>query len=120
MILNLTTQTIRLYDHATPGVVDDPDEGLLATLEPEQAPAQLVPAGAGSTDVQHHRHAFHVGLVEYGHVEGLPARQPLRHLLVDLDVALAERGRADLLVGRTPVHHTDGRLLGYRHLTSPC
>lgn len=120
MIVNLTAATVRLYDHATPDVIDNPDEGLLATLEPERTTARLAPAGTDSTEIHHHRRTYRVGLVEYSHIEGLPDRQRPKHFLVDLDVALAAPGRGDLLVGREPIHDPKGRLLGYRHLTSPC
>lgn len=125
MIRNLTGHTVRLYDPETPDEIDDPDTGLLATLEPVDAdhPARIAPAGVGTADdVWHHHRRFRVGLVAYREVENLPApdRQHATHLLVDLEVGLVAGGRADLLVPRTPVRDPDGNILGYRHLTSPC
>jgi hypothetical protein len=59
-----------------------------------------------------------LALVEY-HLDDLPEKTAGTYLVVDLDVAIAARGRADLLVPHLEVHDTAGDVIGHRRLASP-
>ena len=59
-------------------------------------------------------------LVEYGHLDGLPAPQDGTTYIVSLVAALAARGRDDLLAPYVEVRNESGTMIGCRYLQRVC
>lgn len=125
MILNLTPHPVRLYTPATPDRIhelDDLNEGVIAVIEPEETPARVatIEASLGVVFAWHQGQNIPTVLIEYGTVQGLPERKAGVQLIVSPAVAVATRGRSDLLVPYSEVRNTAGTVVGCRLLASPC
>ena len=124
MILNLTPHPVRIYHPAVPDRIDLNDGPVpLCTIEPSDSLARLGTDEIGSGVVQHSGLPIPAQLVLYGDLTGLPAwdgsadgETPRTFLLVPLVVALAARGRNDLLVPYREVRNLDGTVIGCRAL----
>jgi hypothetical protein len=115
VIANLTPRVVRIYSPDRPDGVDDIDQGLLHVYDPAPQTAQLTPILLVTTsddDVP-------IALVEYGHVEELPARRDGVRCIVPLEVALTQPRRDDLLVTYEDVTTSDGTVIGCRALAQP-
>ena len=112
-ITNLTPRVVRIYQADRPDGIDDLDLGLLRTIDPAPQPAALAPlplVTASQDDVP-------VELIEYGHVDHLPAPQDGTWYVVPFEVALALcASRTDVLVTHNDVTTADGTVIGYRSL----
>lgn len=125
MILNLTPHPIRLYSPATPDRIhelDDLNTGLIAIIEPEETPVRVATTevSLGVIFAWHDGQNIPTVLIEYGTVEDLPERRNGVQLIVSPAVAVATRGRSDLLVPYSEVRNTTGTVVGCRLLASPC
>ena len=121
MIRNLTPHPVRVYAPDTADRIDDLDAGLRTVIPPEETPARINVRSMGpSPSPAHDGVLIPTVLTEYGHITGLPNPEPRVYLVVSLVVALAARGRSDLLVPDAEVRNTDGTVVGCRRLASPC
>ena len=114
-IVNLTARVVRVYSADRPDNVDDIDLGLLHVFDPQPDTAQLTPILLVTTSEDD----VPIELVEYGHVENLPARRDGVRLIVPLDVALTQPRRDDLLATYQDVATSDGTVIGCRALAQP-
>lgn len=124
-IVNLTPHPIRIYHPNVPDRIDvDGEHEPLCTIEPSGRLARL-----GMDELSLHAVVQHSGLpiplecVDYGDLTGLPdwdgsadGETPRTFLLVPLVVALAARGRLDLLVPYREVRNPTGTVIGCRAL----
>lgn len=116
MIVNLMPRVVRVYAEDRADGLDDIGTGLLRTIDPEPQSAQLTPLPIGTT----YRDDLPVELVEYGHVDNLPASRDGVSYVVPLEVALSQTGRRDdLLVTYRDVTTSDGTVIGCRELAQP-
>lgn len=116
MIINLMPRVVRVYTEDRPDGMDDIDSGLLRTLDPEPQSARLTPLPIGTTYLDD----LPVELVEYGHVDNLPASRDGVSYVVPIGVALSQAARRDdLLVPYRDVTTADGTVIGCRELAQP-
>jgi hypothetical protein len=117
-LINLTPHPIRIYHPDTPDRIDDPSKGLLAEIPPSGKVARLGTIDLGTWGTAHHD-GVHIPVegVEYGHPEGLPAKNAAEaRYIVSLAFALAMTRRDDLLVPYIEVRSTEGAMLGCKFL----
>ncbi|MFD3777321.1 hypothetical protein [Streptomyces sp. NPDC058612] len=121
MIINLTGEPVRLYGLSAADVIEDDalDSGCIV-IPAEDPPAYLDVISLGSPgDDVHGGRTVEIDLCEF-HVRDLPAPQASTRLIVPPGVALASRGRGDLLIAFGDVVDTTGASVGHRLLVSPC
>ncbi|WP_405710030.1 hypothetical protein OG264_15975 [Streptomyces xanthophaeus] len=120
MILNMSGETVRLYGPDTDVIDDDAVDLGCVVIAASSAVAylDLLDLGSPGDDV-HGGETVHIDLVEF-HVRGLPAVRPGTRLIVPASVALASRGRSDLLVPVGDVRTRSGDSVGHQVLASPC
>lgn len=125
MILNLTPHPVRVYHPNVPDRIEiDGEHEPLCTIEPSGQLARLgMDELAATAVVQHSGLPIPAPLVDYGDLTGLPdwdgsadGETPRTYLLVPLVVALAARGRNDLLVPYREVRNLTGTVIGCRAL----
>lgn len=112
-IVNLTPHPIRLYDLDTPDRIDGIDSAPLRMVYPAaEKPARLATIDLGTQSM-----TPPVELVEYGHVDDLPAPSEGVRYIVPLIVhlMLAPR-RGDLLSPYLEVRNREGTVIGCRML----
>ncbi|MGW2985435.1 hypothetical protein [Streptomyces goshikiensis] len=120
MIINLTGASIRLYGPDAPDTLTDPMTILGVAIAAAEPPADFYMIDLGSIgDEQYRGHPVHLVLAEI-HVRDLPEARPGTRYVVSAAVALASRGRSDLLVPLGEVRTPAGALLGHKVLISPC
>lgn len=110
MLVNLTPHPIAIYGNQT--VEDGPRE----VIPPSGTVARVATIELGS---QVGRSAAYE-LVEYGHIHDLPQPAPDIDYVVSLVVALAARGRDDLLAPYLEVRNEQGTMIGCRYLQKVC
>ena len=116
-LVNLTPHPVRLYKADTPDQVDDPDHGVVLTLEPSGKFARLGESVTGEeTVVTEEGVKIPVSLVSYAEIQGLPEPQEGVAWVVPLMTALAATGRTDLLVPYEQVRNLEGTVVGCRRL----
>lgn len=115
-LVNLTPHPVRLYKADTPDQVDNPDHGVVLTLEPSGEVARLSESVTGEETVLNDEVEIPVSLVSYAEVEGLPDPQQGVAYVVPLMTALAASGRQDLLVPYEQVRNEEGTVVGCRRL----
>lgn len=120
MIINLSGEPVRLYGPNVEVIGDDALDSLCTVIPADGAAAylDLLDLGSPGDDV-HGGRTVHIDLVEF-HVRGLPAPRPGTRLIVPCVVALASRGRSDLLVPIGDVRTRSGESVGFQVLASPC
>lgn len=116
MIVNHMPGVVRVYRADRPDGVDDLDQGLLHTFDPEPQAAQIDPMSLVTTVIEDD---VALELVEFGHVDNLDSEREGVFHVVPLEVALSQRRRTDLLVPRQEVTTSDGTVIGYRTLAQP-
>jgi hypothetical protein len=112
MLVNLTPHPIAIYRDRP--VEDGPDE----VIPPSGTVARIATIELGTGLSAHSRQAYE--LVEYGHCHDLPQPQPSTDYIVPLVVALAVRGRDDLLAPYLEVRNEQGTMIGCRFLQRVC
>lgn len=132
MIVNLTPHPLRIYPNDCPDRIEEGAVEPLFTVAPSGQTARLAEETLGTwfSDCFDHMvpaESFtmvHVEGVNYGSIYGLPEPDgniPARTFyVVPLVVALAARGRSDLLVPYRDVRSMSGTVLGCRQLAQPC
>ncbi len=116
-IVNLTPHPVRIYTADTPDQVDDPDHGVLLTLEPSGALARLSESVTGEeTILAGEGVEIPVSTVSYAEIQGLPEPQQGTVYVVPLMTALAAPARTDLLVPYEQVRNEEGTVVGSRRL----
>ena len=109
-LVNLTPHPIAIYGNRTI----------------EEGPAEVIPPSGTVVRVATIELGTQAGkscsyeLVEYGHLDGLPARQDGTTYVVSLVAALAARGRDDLLAPYAEVRNESGTMIGCRYLQRVC
>lgn len=109
-LVNLTPHPINLY--GANSVEDGPRE----VIPPSGAVARVATIELGSQVGDGGSYE----LVEYGHLDGVPAPQPGIQYVVSLVAALAARGRDDLLAPYVEVRNDSGTMIGCRYLQRVC
>lgn len=116
MIRNLTPHPVRI-------MLDEPwpiDSPLPADMVQEEFPPAGPPARLAMVDLGRQNDGTAVyQLVEFGHVHDLPEPEHGVWFIVSLPVALACRGRSDLLVPYQEVRNHEGTVIGCRSLARP-
>jgi hypothetical protein len=112
MLVNLTPHPIAIYGNRT--VEDGPDE----VIPPSGTVVRVATIDLGTNFSAHSRQSYE--LVEYGHAHDLPRPQPDTDYVVSLVVALAMRGRDDLLAPYLEVRNEQGTMIGCRFLQRVC
>lgn len=116
-LVNLTPHPVRLYKADTPDQVDNPDHGVVLTLEPSGQFARLGESVLGEdTVVTEDGVEISVSTVSYAEIQGLPEPQQGTVYVVPLMTALAAPARTDLLVPYDQVRNPDGTVVGCRRL----
>lgn len=116
-LVNLTPHPVPLYKADTPDQVDDPDHGVVLTLEPSGQFARLGESVLGEdTVVTEDGVEISVSTVSYAEIQGLPEPQQGVAYVVPLMTALAAPARTDLLVPYDQVRNPDGTVVGCRRL----
>lgn len=110
MMVNLTPHPISIYGNNS--IEDGPRE----VVPPSGSVARVATIDLGS---QVGRYSAYE-LVEYGHIHDLPPKQDGTEYLVSLVVALAARGRDDLLAPYVEVRNGQGTMIGCRFLQKVC
>lgn len=111
-LVNLTPHPIHLYGRRA--VEDGPE----LVIPPSGSVARVATIDLGANPSRHSGRL--VAWMEYGHVHDLP--QPRRGVdyVVSLVVALAARGRDDLLAPYDEVRNAEGTMIGCRLLQRVC
>jgi hypothetical protein len=109
-LVNLTPHPIAIYGNRM--VLDGPEE----VIPPSGTVARVATIELGTQAGK----ACSYELVEYGHLDGLPAPQDGTAYIVSLVAALAARGRDDLLAPSVEVHGESGTMIGCRYLQRVC
>lgn len=109
-LVNLTPHPIAIYGNRA--VEDGPAE----VIPPSGSVARVATIDLGS---QVGRYSAYE-LVEYGHIHDLPPKRDGTEYLVSLVVALAARGRDDLLAPYVEVRDEQGTMIGCRYLQKVC
>lgn len=132
MIVNLTPHPLHIYPPDCPEQVDPDTVAPQFTVRPDGPPARIVETTLGTSfrdcfdtrDPAASPTAVAVEGVEYGYVDKLPPADghtpPRTFYVVSLVVALAARGRPDLLVPYRQVRNLAGAVIGCRQLARPC
>lgn len=116
-LVNLTPHPVKIYSEGTPDRVENPDDGVVLTLEPSGQLARLGESVLGEdTVVTEEGVEIPISLVSYAEVEGLPEPQQGVFYVVPLMTALAAAGRQDLLVPYEQVRNGEGTVVGCRRL----
>lgn len=116
-LVNLTPHPVKIYSEDTPDRVENPDDGVVLTLEPSGTLARLSEAVTGEdTVVTEEGVEIPISLVSYAEIEGLPEPQQGVFYVVPLMTALAAAGRQDLLVPYEQVRNLEGTVVGCRRL----
>lgn len=129
-LINLTPHPIHVYPASTPDRIEpDGDHEPLYVLKPSGTIARL-----GVHEVDHIAMYYpdgdlRVSYIDYGGVVGLPALdedawdddddRPRVHYVVSLVVALASRGRSDLLSPYLEIRTMSGQVIGCRAFARP-
>jgi hypothetical protein len=111
-LVNLTPHPVALYRDRT--LEDGPDE----VIPPSGKVARVAVIELGTNLSAQSGRSYE--LVEYGHVHDLPQPQPGTDYVVSLVVALAARGRSDLLAPYVEVRDEQGTMIGCRYLQRVC
>lgn len=110
MLVNLTPHPIAIYGNRAV------DEGPAEVIPPSGTVARLATIELGTNLGPSSAYE----LVEYGHAHDLPRPQPGTDYIVSLVVALAVRGRDDLLAPYVEVRNDEGTMIGCRYLQKVC
>jgi hypothetical protein len=113
MIVNRTPHVLRLYRFDGPDTVDALTDGLVEEIPPTGPPVRLAMIELGTQ-------AGGIELVEFGHAHDLPPKRLGVHIAVSLVVALACRGRDDLVFPYREVRDRNGTVVGCRQFGSVC
>lgn len=136
MIVNLTPHPLHFYPNDCPDRIDEGQVEPLFTVAPSGTVARMETNSLGTwfTDCFDHQvpaesfTTVAVEGVEYGYISGLPycdvdafnaSGAGRTYYVVPLVVALAARGRPDLLVPYRDVRNMSGTVLGCRQLACP-
>lgn len=131
MIVNLTPHPLRFYPNDCPDRIEEGTVEPLFTVEPSGTVARIETNTLGTWFWDHFgKEHSTVGVegVEYGYASGLPAcdiaafdasEHGRTYYVVSLPVALAARGRPDLLTVYRDVRSMAGTVLGCRQLARP-
>lgn len=129
MLINLTPHPIRIYHPNVPDRIQvDGEHEPLCTIEPSGRIARVSTDELSSGAVaQHSGLPIPLQYVDYGSVYGLPpfdgsadGETPRTYHLVSTIVALAARGRSDLVAPYREVRDLNGTVIGCRALAKPC
>ncbi len=112
MLINLTPHPVNIY--ANRELADGPEK----VIEPSGTVARVACIELGTNWT--HRSGVAYEYVEYGHVDDLPPPRPDADYIVSLVVALAARGRDDLLAPYVEVRNAEGTMIGCRYLQKVC
>jgi hypothetical protein len=112
MLVNLTPHPIAIYRDRT--AEDGPEE----VIPPSGTVVRIATIDLGTNLSKHSGQSYE--LVEYGHAHDLPQPQPNTDYIVSLVVALAVRGRDDLLAPYLEVRNEQGTMIGCRFLQRVC
>jgi hypothetical protein len=112
MLVNLTPHPIAIYRDRS--IEDGPDEVIL----PSGTVTRIATIQLGTNLSAHSGRSYE--LVEYGHAHDLPQPVPGTDYIVSLVVALAVRGRNDLLAPYIEVRNGQGTMIGCRYLQRAC
>jgi hypothetical protein len=112
-LVNLTPHPVNLYGPLR-NAIDGPEEvipasGQIARVAVIDLGTNLSPRSGRSYE-----------LVEYGHVHDLPQPETGTDYIVSLVVALAARGRDDLLAPYAEIRNSEGTMVGCRFLQRVC
>lgn len=123
MIINCTPHVIDVYEADAPGIIDEGAMVVrpLLSIPPSGRVARLAEqvTDDGATHKLRGAEAVGVVRVEYGHVSDLPDVKANTWYVVSLALALAARGRPDLLVPWRQVRNARGTIVGCRGLAQP-
>jgi hypothetical protein len=111
-IVNLTPHPIAIYRDR------QFDEGPYETIGVSGKVARLAMIELGTNASV--RSGRQYELVEYGHVHDLPPQDGYTDYVVSLVVALAARGRDDLMAPYLEVRNAEGTMVGCRYLQKVC
>lgn len=111
-LINLTPHPVHLY--ANRELAEGPQE----VIPPSGKVARVATIELGTGQSNHSGRSFE--WVEYGHVHDLPPKQDGTDYIVSLVVALAARGRDDLLAPYVEVRNGGGTMVGCRYLQRVC
>ncbi|MFD6874506.1 hypothetical protein [Streptomyces sp. NPDC060075] len=116
----MSGEPVRLYGPDVQDVDADDVDRLCVVIPASSALPylDLLDLGSPGDDV-HAGQVVHIDLVEV-HVRNLPAARPGVRLIVPGAVALATRGRSDLLIPFGEVRSRAGDVVGHQVLASPC
>ena len=109
-LVNLTPHPIAIYGNRT--VEEGPEE----VIPPSGTVVRVATIDLGTQLGK----SCSYELVEYGHLDGLPALQDGTTYIVSLVAALAARGRDDLLAPYVEVRDESGTMIGCRYLQRVC
>jgi hypothetical protein len=112
MLVNLTPHPVAIYRDKS--VEDGPDE----VIPPSGTVARIATIELGTGLSAHSGRSYE--LVEYGHAHDLPQPVAGTGYVVSLVVALAVRGRDDLLAPYLEVRNEAGTMIGCRYLQRAC
>jgi hypothetical protein len=112
MLVNLTPHPIAIYGNRP--VEDGPEE----VIPPSGTVARIATIELGTNSSPNSRQSYE--LVEYGHAHDLPRPVAGTDYVVSLVVALAVRGRSDLLAPYLEVRNEAGTMIGCRFLQRVC
>jgi hypothetical protein len=112
-LVNLTPHPINIYGNRDAS--EEPEE-VIPVSDKGSARVAVIELG---TNLSQHSGRYYE-LVEYGHIENLPQPVPGTDYIVSLVVALAARGRDDLLAPYAEVRDARGTMIGCRFLQRVC
>jgi hypothetical protein len=112
MLVNLTPHPLAIYGGRT--VEEGPDE----VIPPSGTVVRIATIELGTGLSAHSGRSYE--MVEYGHAHDLPRPEAGTDYVVSLVVALAVRGRDDLLAPYLEVRNEEGTMIGCRYLQRVC
>lgn len=112
MLVNLTPHPIAIYGNRP--AEDGPEE----VIPPSGTVVRIATVDLGTNLSAHSGRSYE--LVEYGHAHDLPQPAAGTDYVVSLVVALAMRGRGDLLAPYLEVRNEQGTMIGCRFLQRVC
>lgn len=130
-LINLTPHPIHVYHTNTPDRIDpDGEYEPLYVLKPSGTIARLGVHEVDHIAVHYPDGDLRVSYIDYGGAVGLPALdeaawddddddRPRVHYVVSLVVALASRGRSDLLSPYREIRNMSGQVIGCRAFARP-